>query len=630
MRACWLPVAVVLGMLGVPGCDEPVSQRPATSAPAVSASVPATRVGARWQLGGQPRRVVTRGRHAFLADVDGLSIYEVGDAGTLRQLSHVATAGNAQDLAWADDLLCVADGSEGLACFDVHEPTAPRLVDRLSLPHGALHVAGSAHGLAVLGEGGHLALLRPGVRSAELLALPGELRALAWVGAHIYVAAEGYGLLRVDVSGGPLRMGWHDPRLRGALSLAAQGRRLWVGTIDKQVLLLDVDAGLPRLVASTNIDPLPMRLDGLGRELLVSSPGTASLLVPASPARSVILGLSATEAAEALEVRAVLPLDTLAAAPIGPHHAVVARGASGLALLDLDTASVQASVAGARIDRLRVGASELAAWSDLELVVWQLQAAASAPVLRGRMRPGPVDVTACAGGWCALDAQHRLCRLALVGEVWQSHDCTEPAAGSTALAGDAQRLWMLGSDGGLESWNVAPWRRSSHLASPSWTGRPRLGRLVVDGHLAVALDTLQGILHVYDASTGQPRHQGVFLLQAIPADVVLAHGVAFVAEPGAGLQLVDLADPAHPRERAWLPLEPGPEGVAVRATGVGAELALAQGEAGVSLWAWDGQASMQPLWRVDTPGLASGVGIAGDAVWAVDGTGLVRIDAEEP
>ncbi|HVE84890.1 MAG TPA: hypothetical protein VND93_18665 [Myxococcales bacterium] len=265
--------------------------------------------------------------------------------------------------------------------------------------------------------------------------------------------------------------------------------------------------------------------------------------------------------------------------------------------------------------------------------------AGAAPRPRPSSAPRWLDAVPCQGRWCVLAGERRVCEREAPDQPGEGR-CANLDENGAAIAWDAGRqlLWVLDTSGGLRGLSPARgWIPAEALAppprSPSFLA---FSVLAVEGNRAVALDTVGAMMGVFDLGTSPPRRRATFFLQARPSSAVIRHGVALVAEPStavhepggrwrtstlsAGLQLVDLTDADHPRELAWLPLDPGPQAVAVDEDLV----ALACGEGGVSTWRWDGKATLHPVWRADTTGLASGAAFAGGALWIADGASLLR------
>jgi hypothetical protein len=607
-------------------------ERPAPP-PALSASETPTKtpeavaaIGAVDRLfsSGQPQRVLLRGGLAYVADVDGLSVYAVDAGGRIELAHHVSTPGTASDLAFSGSSLYVADGRAGVAVFALDPPERPRLLGHEIVPGAARRVLGAEHALAVLDEGGTLTLLRAG-RAAEHLALPGDPQDATWVGPHLYVADTGDGLVRVELEPAPPRVTFRDRAFRFATSLAARGNLLLVGSRDKRVTLLDVSPPSPRVLSEVTLDHRPVRLDMLGTQVLAAGSeqqeGAFATLLELTPPAS-------------LEARARLPFTVLGADSVGPSLVLAARGADGLALLGpAPEADIRARVPGLKLDRVALGDEQGLAWAEDGAGAWvwsRAKGARATEIAGARLR----EAAPCGGAWCTLDPGGNLCRRPLPEAPAASPVCAHVAEGGSSLAWQpsAGMLWLLDEAGGLQGFALTEgFRRMAAVNRPPTITHEQLARLAVEAERAVAIDPVLGLLQVFDLGQA-PRRRGVYLLQARPAAVALASGVALVAEPSAGLQVVDVNDPDRPRELSFLPLEPGPQGVVVWHPGDPhgeARVALAQGEGGVSLWAWDGRGALRLLGRSDTSGLASDVAYAGGSLWVADSTGVVRVGLPE-
>jgi hypothetical protein len=618
--------------LGVAACSqkEPPASANADS-PATAATIPhlLAEVGTVEQLvsRGQPQRVIVRGGVAYVADIDGLSVYAVDARGRIELTYHVPTPGKASDLALSGTSLYVADGLAGLAVFALDPAERPRLLRHESMPRPARRVVAAEHAVAVLEEEGFITLLRPG-RPAAHLSLPGDPRDAAWVGPHLYVADAGDGLLRVELEPGPPRVAFRDRTFRSVTSLAAKGSLLLVGLRDKRVMLLDTSPPWPRVLFEVTLDHNPARLDVLGTQVVAAGgeqdPGAfATLLELAGPA--------------SLEVRARLPFTVLSAARADTSLLLAARGADGLASFRPDVASeVRASVSGLKLDRVTAGDELIVAWGEdaTDGFVWRSAKATRATEIAGvAIR----EAVPCGVALCTLDPQGNLCQRPVVMTIGAAPGkpvCAHVSEIGSSLAWQpaAEILWLLDETGGLQGFALTEGiRRIAAVSRPAVALHEQPARLVVEAERAVALDPMLGLLHMFELGQA-PRQRGSYLLQARPTAVALAGGVALVAEPSAGLQVVDVKDPDRPHELSWIPLEPGPRGVVVwHPNGPHGEhrVALAQGEGGVSLWSWDGRGALRLLSRSDTSGLASDVAYARGSLWVADGTGMARIELSE-
>ncbi|MDI1483281.1 hypothetical protein [Polyangium sp. y55x31] len=617
-RSLWLWLATAAC-----GTAEPPAP-PATSPPEpadAEAALPAIGAATRLLSGAEHRAVVTRGAYAYVADVDGLSVYVVDTSGRIALEHHVPTPGTAQDLTFAGPLLYLADGLRGVASFDLDSPERPRLLGHTAVPGAARRVIGSELGVAVLHERAGLTVLRPG-HAPEHLALPGNPKDAAWVGSHLYVADAGDGLLRVDLEPGPPHVAFRERAFRRATSLAARGSLLVVGSQDKHVRVLDTSASPPRVLAEVTLDHAPARLDVLGSQVLAAGGG------------ATLLDLSASGS---IEVRTPLPFAVLGAAALGPSLVLAARGAEGLELLHTSPGvGARARVPGSRLDRVAASDAQVMTFGEdgTGAWIWPLDPGARATELPGvRIR----DAVFCGRAVCTLDPKGNLCQTPLPVRPAASPVCKHVPEGGRSIAWQpsAGTLWLLDEAGGLQGFrSTEGFTRVAAVSRPPTTTQEKLTRLAVEGERAVAIDPELGLLQVFDLGP-TPRRRGFYVLQAPPAAVAFVEGTALVAEPSAGVQVVDVTDPDRPRELSWVPLEPRPQGISVwhpEGRRDRARVAVAHGEGGVSLWAWDGRGAFDPMGRSDTSGLASDVVHAGGSLWVADGAGAARfvLPAERP
>jgi hypothetical protein len=320
-----------------------------------------------------------------------------------------------------------------------------------------------------------------------------------------------------------------------------------------------------------------------------------------------------------------VPFHTLSAATAGDRLALVADASPALELIDVDHPSQPiASLPGAQLARLATDGATIVGLGD-GVRAWRIGGDGTARPLGVPSRRW-IDMVPCGERWCALDAAHRLCELA--SPLDPPSSCVPAEGNASMLAPDAQTgtVWLVSEPGDLEAHAMRGLGHTAGLIRPRTVARQSTSRLAVERGRGAVIDGVTGMLRLLDLTTA-PRARGTFLLQARPAGVALSHGVALVAEPSAGLQLVDLSDPERLKELAWQPLEPGPEAVAVApaASDSGARLvAVAQGEGGVSLWEWDGRAALRLLRQADTSGYAGDVAFAGGSLWVADGASLVQ------
>jgi hypothetical protein len=561
--------------------------------------------------------VLVHAGHAYVADLTGLGVYTVEPDRRLVPRHHQATPGQARDVTLSGGRLYVADGSAGVACFSLEDPTHPRLVDSYALPRSVRRVRGSDHGVAALQDGGTLTLLRPG-RPPSHLRLYGALKDVVWVGTDLYVASVSDGLVRVDTTAEPPRVSWRDRDWRWAISLAVHEGRLLVGTQDKRVGQLALSGGPPRLLSEVTLAHGPVRLEVAGPFVLAA--GGDSL-----EAGGTLLELPA---AGPLQPGTRLPFQVLTTAGLEPSLLLMARGSDGLELREA-TASlpVQARVPGLRLERLASVHGQVLAWNEQGPGARRWSPGTEPPQFQELPEARWLSALPCGEGTCTLNASGHLCVREPARKPGAPPACAPQVENATAAAWQPSTgiVWITLQSGGLQGFVREPTWRLAAALKPSQP-LSRLGALVVEGSRGAAVDPLHGKLLVFELGSS-PREAGVFLLQSAPARVVLSGAVALVAQPSAGLQLVDVTNPTRPRERAWIALEPGPRDVAVWRPG-GTEgpawVALAEGEAGVSLWHWDGGGGLRLLRRSDTPGLAWAVAFHEGTLWVADSTGVAR------
>jgi len=612
--------------LAAAACSTAEAPAPPPTAPpdpaGADAAVPEIGPATRILSGADHRAVIARGPYAYVADIDGLSVYAADASGHLALELHMPTPGAAQDLTFAGPLLYLADGRSGVASFALDPPDRPRLLGHTPVPGAARRVIGSELGVAVLHERGGLTVLRKG-HDPEHLSLPGNPKDAAWVGPHLYVADTGDGLLRVELEPKPLHVASRERAFRRAISLAARGTRLLMGSQDNRLRVLDASAPPPRLLAELPLDHTPTRLDALGPQVLAAGSG------------ATLLELSEPDGA--LAVSSQLPYAALGAAALGPSLVLAARGPEGLELLHTSPGlSARARIPGLQLDRVVTSGAEVLTFGKdgTGAWIWPLEPGARATELPGaRFR----DAAFCGGALCTLDPKGNLCQTPLPVRPTAPSTCKNVPEGGRSIAWQpsARTLWLLDDAGGLQGFTVAEgFRRVAEVTRPPTSTQEQLTRLVVDGERAVAIDPVLGLLQVFDLGPA-PRRRGFYLLQAPPTAAAFTRGAALVAEPSAGLQVLDVADPDRPRELSWVPLRSRPQGISVwwpEGTRDEARVAVAQGEGGVSLWSWDGRGALKLLGRSDTSGLCADVAYAGGSLWVADGPGAARfaLPAERP
>lgn len=566
--------------------------------------------------GSCPHAVLMHQGLMYVADSTGISVWRL-EGEKLVVVARVQTPGNAQDIALLGDGVAVADGRYGVAFFSLDDAVRPRLVRQTALPGECSRVVASGQTVAALCSGGVVALLDPGQPPA-LLSVPGEPKAATWIGEHLYVASSGEGLVHIALQGSSWTVIDHDTTLRMIVSVTALGSRLFVGLRDKRLLEVDVSAFPARRLGEVTLLHRPARLHVHEQTLLAASvlPGDVDATL-----------LDVSERGHP-RISSKLPYGIQSGAAVHASSWVFARGAAGLSLYSTTNVATMDMVPGAGWNRLSAADGRVIGWREdtEEVVSWMLEGHETKPIAfnHGTLR----EVVGCDRAWCTLDTTGHVCRRPFDDD---KATCTAVAQGGTSIAWTSARqtLWLADGDGVLRGFagehDLQP---KDVIARPPRLPHERLSRLVIDGDRAVAIDPNFGILQVFDLGPS-PKLRGFYLLQAKPSDVAFVHDVAFVAEPTAGLQVIDVHDPDKPHEVHWERLSPGPSGVSLRPSGISISVALAQGEAGVSMWRWTNEGGLVPQKRSDTAGLATAVEFVGDELWVADGTHILRFAVPE-
>lgn len=577
------------------------------------AHAPATRV----LSGVSAQAVAVRENVILVAGMGVLSMAHMNPGGRLDWLSHVETPGVAIDVAVRNDEVFVADGLAGLSAYTLSRSGAVTLTTRTLLPTDCKRVVASEHGVAVLCARRTLAMVRRG-RPGEVLDLPGEPLDAAWVGASLHVACPGDGLLRVDVDAERARVASRDPSLHRVVSVVSQGKRLFLGMRDKRILDVDISADKPHLLGEVTVLNRPMRLFVENNRLLVASTmygdTGATWVDVSSPGQPRIEGR--------------LPMSVAAGAYLGSRGWLLVRPEGGLSLVAND-GTISTLDEGVRFDRVATSSSRGIAWAEERAGMWTWARGAAQATRTAREL---ADATACGEAVCTLEATGRVCRHAPGSNAITCANVVQSGA-AVAWQSATNTLWVIDGEGGVHGLSMqTSFHEISSIVRDETVAPKNYERFVIIDQRGVAVDIDMGLLQVLDVGAA-PRLRGRFLSHARPKSVALANDVAFVAEPYAGLQVVDVSQPDAPREVAWLPFEVGPFGVAARSIegdARGAIVLLAEGEHGVSVWRWDGaQRTLALVNRVDTAGFASDLVLGAAEVLVADGASVLRFSWPE-
>lgn len=562
--------------------------------------------------------VVVRSDLAYVANTDGVVVLTLGAPPALGVVASVHTPGNAEDLALVGETLLVADGRRGVTMFSLQDPRHPQFVKQDGLPGECQRVVASSKSAAVLCSGGMVALVSP-TEPPALLALQGEPRGAAWIGDALYVASLGEGLVRIKHNGLSWGIQAIDSSLRWGVSLSSLGSRLWMGTRDKRLIELDASEPTTRSCGEIALPHRATRLD-IGGAFLLAAAGTAD------DAGATLVSIAVRGKPQ---IAASLPGGIVAGAPLENASWLFARGVKGFSWMNADLKSPPtAELAGGSFDRALVLNDLVLAWETDKAFGIVQSIHAPQPSGGGTLPFSLHDAAACDGAWCTIENTKRVCRRSLLlGEPI----CTDLPEGASALAfqAKAHTLWVIDGSSALRGFAVdGEFRPIATVPRPPMLPQERLSRLVVQGERAVAIEPSFGQLQVFELGAA-PTRRGLYLLQAKATDVALMDDLAFVAEPTAGLQVIDIHDQDKPREVAWLPLSPGPTGVAVRRAANGLEIALARGEAGVSMALWGADKRLSVISQSDTTGLAMSVAFSDAGLFVADSPNLMRfVDGE--
>ncbi len=221
----------------------------------------------RFNPSGYSLDVVARERLAYLiVGVKGLSIIDVDDPSTPREIGSHSTRGYAEAVALTNGFAVVANRGDGIAVIDISDPTRPMEVGALETPGWAQDVAMEGTLAAIADQRAGIHLVRIAANGgAELLSsyqTRGHAGAVTLLDGHAYIAIGDAGLEILDVSdpAAPLPLGRvavsgdaRDVIVRDGIAYVASGYRGvrivdvtdpssasevgWFGTSDEAVAL---------------------------------------------------------------------------------------------------------------------------------------------------------------------------------------------------------------------------------------------------------------------------------------------------------------------------------------------------------------------------------------------------------
>jgi len=534
-------------------------------------------------------------------------------AESLAEFARVDTRGPAWDLAILEEKLFVAEGRSGLTEFSISSTGEPTFAQNYSLPGDCKRIVSSKSAVAALCTSQRLVIVRPG-NPPEIISLPGEPMDAVWHADSLYIASPGNGLIT-----------WHpaDPhrpridyqdKLDRILSVTVVDSRLFVGLRDKTVVEIDLITG--RRKAEIAVLNRPMRLIAGSKQLLVAStwlgdPG-ATLVDVSNPGQ--------------LRIANRWPFSVATGTMLDSGKWLVTRPEGNSLIVQSDGKEIQ-NLRGARFERVARTSAQGLSWEEERAASWMWQTANPEALFSARKL---ADVTACGDALCTLEPTGRVCRQ---GVADAEPDCLDIPNGGCSLAWQisTETLWVIDSRGEVHGirWGK-PGREISSLPRVDTTAPQNYARFVIDGNRAVAIDIDFAALQVFDLGSS-PRLRGRYLLHSLPRAVALVGDLAFVAEPAAGVQVIDISAPDAPREIGWHPMDVGPLGIAARRDETGRTfVVLAEGERGISAWQWLSNArKLEKIRQSDTQGLASDVIFFGLDLVVADWSSILQFSGTE-
>jgi photosystem II stability/assembly factor-like uncharacterized protein len=619
-----------------------VRTRPTTPAPPTPTSgAQQVTLNLVQQFGGAAVSIAVAGDTAYLGVGPRLIVLDVADPRAPRQVGQSeALPGLVQDVDVVGDLAYVAAGDAGLAVLDISDRGSPRQV-------GAVQTRGSAArlvvqgGLAYVGAQNFLTVIDvadlTAPREVSRLEMPGDVSALAVVSSTAYIAHQ-KGLQVVDISDPA------QPRERGALRLPASAEDIAVAGSYAYI----AGGGL-RVVDIA--DPARLRVVGTWDTLAMATSTVAVVGETAYMTNAFCefghcsASLMLFDVSDPAKPSPIGETD----APVLPRDLVVSRGFAyvvgpldGLRLIDVRDAAHPREVGAARlntpgsVDNVILAGDHAYALSGgktaVILDVADVQAIHAVGLIQ---EPTWLNGLALWNGYALVSAWQDGLHLFNVQNPARPRQVG--ALNASALGGAAYHVVLVDGSGGADAvvivdggLRVIAW---DHPAEPRVLGQLAVedgtfdaavaGRFVylAGGYFPQGAYEPVGILRVVDiADPASPRQVGALTMPKEARSVAVAGGYAYVGAADA-LWAIDISDPAHPRQVSALNIAGGALDVTVNGT----YAYVASGRTGV--WVVDvaDPTALRLVGAADTPGNAQRIAVVEDHVIVADGDGGLLI-----
>lgn len=617
----------------------------------------------KYDSNGTASDVEVIGSRAFLADGSaGLVVLDLTDPTMPTKIGEVDTSGNAWHLRVVDNRAYVADGTAGLQIIDVTNPAAPRLLGRYA-------TQGNARRVEVNGEFVYVADIRQGlllVRATNPASptlvqrwqFP-SLMAGVWLDNNTLYATDGSLLVRPPQSATLIHT-----RVSGGVDVVAHGNRAYTAAGDSGFRVIDVTE--PRnvfLLGTFDLDAYAQSIriagdlafvanDLAGLQIHRIREGVTQLLEFNPPmelplSQPVLRLTSHTSSGLPVEFRlisgpATLAGDVLTTTNVGT---IVVRAeqqgdsqflpASAERTLTVSLGEQSISWGGLTNDVLKLNEPyPLQLGASSGLAVSLTLAGGPAYVRDGMLVVTNRGTVALAveqpgGAGFAPVVSNRVFNLesvafTKVGE-WPPYPRN---ARDVVVTG--QRAYLANAEGGMSVWDVSDPMTAKFLGA--YQELSSLTAIAVTGSLACVAD--QSGLQILDVSDpALIRRVSGFPLSAflLPQAIHLSGNLAYVITHGSMLFVLDLTNPAEPRElgRKFIPhmvWDADPHSIQT----VGTLAYLAAGKGGLLVLDVSRPDQIVLVGQRDTPGEALELHVTSNLAYVADGSSLQIIDVSNP